>query len=46
MAVIFDVLCMKNNAYKRVCDLYTAQKQATRLSNLIEKRLIIFKAVR
>jgi len=36
---VFDVLCMKNNAYKRVCDLYTAQKQATRLSNLIENKV-------
>lgn len=34
---VFDVLCMKNNAYKRVCELYTAQKQAVRLSSLIEK---------
>ncbi|SFB88974.1 glycosyltransferase family 4 protein [Pseudoalteromonas denitrificans] len=33
---VFDVLCMKNNAYKRVCDLYTAQKQARKLSSLIE----------
>jgi len=36
---VFDVLCMKNNAYKRVCDLYTAQKQASRLSNLIEQKV-------
>lgn len=36
---VFDVLCMKNNAYKRVCDLYTAKKQALRLSSLIENTM-------